>query len=404
MRVSALRPAGGGRGSAMNRGLVRYNQYSMSRTPLLEALRAKTANAGPPVGESDYRGATTATSFSSAQEEFTALLHGCGVYDLGFRARISLKGGDRVRWMNGMITNNVRDLTTEHGVYAFLLNPQGRILGDMVVYNLGETLEMETDLSQLEKTIATFDHYIIMDDVEITNISEGWTALGVAGPNSRAVLKAAGIGVPELQPLQTHAAQCSCDCDCVQCTVVRGEDGPQQSYELWLAPKYVHPTWQALVAAGATPVGSEALEMLRIVAGVPLYGVDIRERDLPQETEQMRALNFNKGCYVGQEIVERIRSRGNVHRKFTGFLIDGAVDVVVGTKIISGEKEVGEVTSAAVLRTSSGGRTFILGYIRREVGVSGREVTIAGATASVAQLPFDAVASGLAGEALVQHR
>ena len=66
-------------------------------------------------------------------------------------------------------------------------------------------------------------------------------------------------------------------------------------------------------------MGSEALEMQRIVAGIPLYGVDIRERDLPQETEQMRALNFNKGCYVGQEIVERIRSRGNVHRKFTGF-------------------------------------------------------------------------------------
>src|ERR1700733_1035838 len=392
MRVSALRPAGGGRGSAMNRGLVRYNQYSMSRTPLLEALRAKTANAGPPVGESDYRGATTATSFSSAQEEFTALLHGCGVYDLGFRARISLKGGDRVRWMNGMITNNVRDLATGHGVYAFLLNPQGRILGDMVVYNLGETLETETDLSQLEKTIATFDHYIIMDDVEVTNISEGWTALGVAGPNSRAVLKAAGIGVPELQPLQTYAAQCTCDCDCVQCTVVRGEDEQQQSYELWLAPKDVYKTWQALVAAGATPVGSEALEMLRIVAGVPLYGVDIRERDLPQETEQMRALNFNKGCYVGQEIVERIRSRGNVHRKFTGFLIDGAVSLEAGTKISSGEKEVGEITSAAVLPTPAGERTVALGYIRREVGVPGREVTIGTVKARVIQLPLESTA------------
>src|SRR5580692_6973622 len=397
MRVSALRPAGGGRGSAMNRGLVRYNQYSMSRTPLLEALRAKTANAGPPVGESDYRGATTGTSFSGVQEEFTALLSGCGVYDLGFRARISLTGGDRVRWMNGMITNNVRDLATEHGVYAFLLNPQGRILGDMVVYNMGETLEVETDLSQLEKTIATFDHYIIMDDVEVTNISEHWTALGVTGPNSRAVLKAAGIDVPELQPLQTHAAQCTCDCDCVECTVVRGEDGQQQSYELWLAPKDVHKTWQALVAAGATPVGSEALEMLRIVAGVPLYGVDIRERDLPQETEQMRALNFNKGCYVGQEIVERIRSRGNVHRKFTKFVVEGAAAIAAGDKIVFGkpgesEKDVGEITSVATLRALSGEQTVALGYIRREVGVTGREVTIRNIKASVVPFPVESVA------------
>ncbi len=141
--------------------------------------------------------------------------------------------------------------------------------------------------------------------------------------------------------------QCNCDCGCVQCTVIRGEDAPQESYEIWLAPQDVYKTWQALLAAGGTPVGSEALEMQRIVGGIPLYGTDIRERDLPQETEQMRALNFNKGCYVGQEIVERIRSRGNVHRKFTGFEAEGAARIPAGDKIVSGEKEVGEITSVA---------------------------------------------------------
>src|SRR5580692_6099684 len=400
----------------MNREAVRYNQYcgvlsgvrpllrSMPRTPLQDALCAQAEIQAHPLPEADYRGALTAARFADPQLEFAALLGGCGVYDLGFRARISLTGGDRVRWLNGMVTNNIRDLASGRGLYAFLLNPQGRILGDMSVYNLGEKLVVETDRSQVEKIVATFDHYIIMDDVEVADVTAEQTALGLSGPKSRAVLNAAGIEVPEMQPLQMISPQCNCDCGCVECTVVRGENAQQESYEIWLAPQDVYKTWQALVAAGATPTGSEALEMQRIVAGIPLYGVDIRERDLPQETEQMRALNFNKGCYVGQEIVERIRSRGNVHRKFTGFLIDGATDVVVGTKIISGEKEVGEVTSAAVLRTSSGGRTFVLGYIRREVGVPGREVTIAGVKATVAHLPFDAVASGLAGEALVQHR
>ncbi len=155
------------------------------------------------------------------------------------------------------------------------------------------------------------------------------------------MLNAAGIEVPELQPLQMITPQCNCDCGCVECTVVRGEDAQRESYEIWLAPQDVYKTWQALLAAGATPVGSEALEMQRIVAGVPLYGVDIRERDLPQETEQMRALNFNKGCYVGQEIVERIRSRGNVHRKFTGFLLEGAAAIAAGAKITSGRKRSG---------------------------------------------------------------
>jgi len=355
------------------------------------------------VRESENRGATTAALFSNVHEEFSALLNGCGVYDLGLRGRISLTGSDRVRWLNGMVTNNIRDLAAGSGVYAFLLNPQGRILGDMTVYNPGEALMVETDRSQVEKIIATFDHYIIMDDVEVTNVSEQETALGLAGPKSRAILNAAGIEVPELKPLQMITPKCDCDCGCVECTVVRGEDAQRQSYEIWLAPKDVYKTWNALLAAGATAVGSEALEMQRIAAGIPLYGVDIRERDLPQETEQMRALNFNKGCYVGQEIVERIRSRGNVHRKFTGFLLEGAAAISTGEKIVSGEKEVGEVTSVAVLRTPSGERTLALGYIRREVGVPGHEVTISALKATVIQLPLGSATLRQTEDSLLHH-
>ncbi len=365
----------------------------MFSTPLREALRATGANQSAAVRSGEYRGAETATGFSDPQGEFEALRNSCGLYDLGFRGRISVTGGDRARWANGMVTNNIRDLAAGRGVYAFLLNPQGRILGDMVVYNEGEALTVETDRSQIEKIIATFDHFIIMDDVEVKDISESWTALGLAGPKSRAILNAAGIEVPELDPLQTHIARCSCDCGCVHCTVVRGEDASQESYEVWLAPKDVYATWQALIAGGATPVGSEALEMQRIVSGVPLYGVDIRERDLPQETEQMRALNFNKGCYVGQEIVERIRSRGNVHRKFAGFQIDGVAEIAAGDKVSWGDKEVGEITSVAILRRPSAERTVALGYIRREVGVPGREVKIGEDKATVAQLPLENIAS-----------
>jgi folate-binding protein YgfZ len=359
----------------------------MSHTPLQDAIRTQSGNEAPLLA--DYRGATTAARFGDPQQESAALIKGCGIYDLGLRARISLTGGDRTRWLNGMVTNNIRDLATGHGVYSFLLNPQGRILADMYAYNQGEALIVETDRSQVEKIVATFDHYIIMDDVEVTNVSERQTALGLEGPRARAVLNIAGIEVPNLKPLQMITPQCNCDCSCVECTVIRG-DGPQESYEIWLAPKDVYKTWQALIAAGATPVGSEALEMQRIAAGIPLYGVDIRERDLPQETEQTQALNFNKGCYVGQEIVERIRSRGNVHRKFTGFVVEGAAAIAPGTKIVADEKEVGEITSAATLPTF-GNRTVALGYIRREVGLPGRGVIIGSYKAVVAQLPLDNV-------------
>jgi len=378
----------------------------MVNTPLQDAISAQGAGGARPAQLNEYRGAATATRFADPREEFSALLNGCGIYDLGFRARVSLTGDDRVRWLNGMVTNNVRDLAVGQGVYAFLLNAQGRILADMYVYNRGETLVVETDRSQVEKIIATFDHFIIMDDVEVANISEKETALGLAGPRSREVLKAAGIAVPEMQPLQVATPQCGCDCKCVECTVIRGENASQESYEIWLQPQDIYQTWQALIAAGATPVGSEALEMHRIAAGIPLYGVDIRERDLPQETEQMRALNFNKGCYVGQEIVERIRSRGNVHRTFAGFLMEGAAEIPAGTKITSGDKdkddkEVGEVTSVAIFGTGPEQRTVALGYIRREAGAPGREVMIGNAQASVTQLPVDSGALRHADDAVL---
>ncbi len=333
-----------------------------------------------------------AARFSDRQAEFAALRNGCAVYDLGFRGRLSLTGSDRVRWMNGMVTNNIRDLAVAHGVYAFLLNPQGRILGDMFVFSEGEKLLVETDGSQVEKIMATFDHYIIMDDVVVTNISDQRTALGVAGPESRTLLNAARMQVPEPQLLQAVTVKCDCDCGCVECTIVRGEDAAYESYDIWLDPKDVYNAWRSLIAAGATRVGCEALEMQRIVNGIPLYGVDIRERDLPQETEQMRALSFNKGCYVGQEIVERIRSRGSVHRKFTAFLVEGEAAIASGTKIIAGEKEVGEITSSALVPTSFGEPIVALGYIRRELGVPGREVVIGNAKARVVQLPIQGIA------------
>ena len=142
---------------------------------------------------------------------------------------------------------------------------------------------------------------------------------------------------------------------------------------------------EALAVAGAAPVGAEALEMWRITAGIPRYGVDIRERDLPQETGQEHALSFTKGCYIGQEIVERIRSRGGVHRGFTGFRFDGQAPPV-GAKIEREGREVGEITSVAVLPS---GQAVGLGYLRREAGGPGTAIEVGGVQATVTELPFN---------------
>ena len=319
----------------------------------------------------------------SLRSEFDALRLVCGFYDLSSRVKIALTGGDRVRWLNGMVTNNVRDLGVGRGVYAFLLNPQGHILGDLYAYNRGDFLMIDTDRSQSEKLLATFDHYIIMDDVEVANVSNKLTAIGILGPKALEVLHAAGFEISTIEPLQFVDVTWHD----IAVTVVRGDNASIESYELWLSPDQVPSLQAALTKAGAMPAGAGALESLRIASGIPRYGQDIRERDLPQETEQQRALHFSKGCYIGQEIVERIRSRGNVHRKFIGFEVEGALPTV-GTKIQADGRGIGEITSVASLPLGSGERSVALGYIRRELAAPGKQFQTGSTRLSVAALPF----------------
>jgi folate-binding protein YgfZ len=341
-----------------------------------------------PVLRPEHSPTAAIADYGDVRAEFAALVSGCGLYDLSGRAKINLTGSDQIRWLNGMVTNNIRDLAVNHGVYAFLLNPQGRILGDLYAYNRGGSLLLDTDQSQLEKLLAIFDKYIIMDDVEVANISSQLTAIGIAGPNGKEVLKAVGIELPPLNPLQFT----DITWQNVELTAVRGDNPTVESYEFWLDPENVTSVWESLVKAGSRPAGANAVELLRIASGIPRYGHDIRERDLPPETGQDRALHFSKGCYVGQEIVERIRSRGAVHRQFAGFEIQASEETrplpPLGTKVQVDGKDVGEITSAASLPTANGERPVALGYIRREVGAIGKQVYAAGTEFTVAKLPF----------------
>ena len=324
-----------------------------------------------------------ANSSGDARQEFRTLVSACGIYRLD-RAQIALTGSDRVRWLNGMVTNNVRDLATGHGVYAFLLNPQGKIQAEIYAFNRGESLVVETGRAQLETVLQIFDRYIIMDDVEVENLTGKFTVIGLAGPRSREVLAAGGLS-QELEPSQfSHVKWNGSDA-----TLVRGDNPYVENYEVWVPTEDSETASQALASAGAQEVHEDALEMFRIGCGIPKFGQDIRERDLPQETAQERALNFTKGCYIGQEIVERIRSRGAVHRTFVGFEIEGKVSP--GTRIQNEGKDVGEMTSVATVNADGGERVIALGYIRKEFTVPGKVLTAGDANVRVAGLPFGGI-------------
>ena len=343
-------------------------------------LQDKLAASGAVFGS--YRGAETPVSFGDPAAEFRALLEGCGLYDMSWQAKLVLTGEDRVRWLNGMVTNNVRDLVVSHSVYCFVLTAQGRIVADLVAYNRGDYLLVTSERTQAAAITEMFDRYIIMDDVEVADVSDKLSAVGVAGPRAARVLQQSGIDVTPFEPGQVADLVWRG----IGISVARSTHPNWQGYEIWFAAEHTLTVWDDLTSTGATAVGSDALEWYRIARGVPRYGLDISQRDLPQETEQKHALSFTKGCYIGQEIVERIRARAILHRTFTGFLVEG--EPQVHTKIKDGERNIGETTSAARLPFPDGERTVALGYLRRESAAPGTRVQIGEQQATVQSIPF----------------
>lgn len=327
-----------------------------------------------------YLGVETYLRFAGPAEELNALRSGCGVFDLNWRALIHVTGKDRVRWLHNMVTNNVRDLEPNRGNYNFVLNAQGRILADMYVFNRGESLLIETDRSQVESLLSTIKRFIIMDKVELSDTGDALTAIGVAGPNAAQTLAAAGIDLSGIQPLELRDAVI----DERRVQVVSGPEQKPAWLEIWCDPHQASAMARRLTDAGAQPVGAEALEVWRVLHGIPQYGKDIRDRDLPQETGQTQALSFNKGCYIGQEIVERIRSRGQVHRKFVGFEFEGEAPAI--GKFDSEGRTFAELTSVASIPGTSS--TLGLGYIRVDAVPAGGMIDLNGCKARVVDLPF----------------
>jgi folate-binding protein YgfZ len=316
------------------------------------------------------------------RDQLQTLVSGCGIYRLD-QAQIALTGSHRVRWLNGMVTNNVRDLKPGRGVYAFVLNPQGHIQADLYAFQQSERLVVETERAQVDKVAAVFNRYIIMDDVKVENLAGKLATIGITGGKSRAALQSISW-TKELDGLEFGDS----NWNGAQITVVRGDNPLIENYEIWLPAELADEMWKTLLGSKARAVGPEALETLRIICGFPKFGQDIRDRDLPQETGQDRALNFTKGCFIGQEIVERIRSRGSVHRTFTGFQLDGPRPSVP-SKIQSEGKEIGEVTSIASLPADRGEQSIALGYVRKEY--LGKELTAGEAKLRVAPLPFSEI-------------
>ena len=333
-------------------------------------LASQLASGVNPPDLVEFHSVLTPQEFDASAEEIAALIHGAAAHDLGWMRRVSVRGKDRFRWLTGMVSNGVKDLPENGGAWNFVLNAQGRIQGDLTVWREGDQLELEIAADQYEKLIAHLDHFIIMDDVELVGLDPAAeTAVGLTGKQARDVLARMGLPVPVEQMTWLRV-----EWNGIDLRIRHGYGVLADHFELWTPQAGLTVLWRALSAAGAKPVGVAALEAFRVAEGIPVYGIDIVERDLPQETSQMRALHFNKGCYLGQEIVERIRSRGNVHRHLRQVELDGPL-ATSGTEIFLEGASAGQVTSSAELSLGGKNRRFALAMVRAEAEAKKQPLT-----------------------------
>jgi folate-binding protein YgfZ len=361
------------------------------------ALSAMLESAGTPRSLVAYRGALTPQQFDAPPAEIAALAYGTAIHDLGWLRRAEVRGADRFRWLSGMVTNTVNDLFPNSGAWNLVLNAQGRIQGDLTVWRDGEEqspqrrtpdpdasrksdpmlgtpfagesgLELEIEAGQFEKLMAHLNQFIIMDDVELVPRGEesacgagAETAIGVTGPQTAEVLERLGL------PFFANTMKSGrVEWNGLDLTMERGYGARAPHFIFWVPCAGLAKFWSCIRTAGAMPVGCASIEAFRIAEGIPAYGIDIVERDLPQETAQLRALNFNKGCYLGQEIVERIRSRGSVHRHLRHLELDGpAPEPGTELKLADGS-QAGHITSSAELPLEKGRRAFALAMVKAE--------------------------------------
>ncbi len=317
----------------------------------------------------------------SVETELEAIRTGAAIFPLTDRAFLRITGSDATRWLNGMVTNSIQSLQPGEGNYNFLLNAQGRIQGDCTIYREpgeGEaTFLLETDKSQIETIQTLLDKFIIMDDVELTPALEDMKGLLIIGPDSSRILKNIEVVRPEALKIKRIESSRG------PVILMTPQAVPNPLLLVFGNSKTIEDIEIFFSLSGARTISWMALEAHRILTATPKYDVDIRNtethKDLPQETAQTHALHFNKGCYLGQEIVERIRSRGQVHRTFTAFTLTGelpSLPAPLEAAIAGQTRPAGELTSAMRI----GDTIHALGYLRREFAT--HPLTYPGGTAT----------------------
>src|SRR5277367_2688491 len=354
------------------------SELLLMETPLLLEHQAAGATLA------SYHGCTLPDTFTTFADEYRAAREAVAIFDTNWHTIVELSGPDRVRYLNAIVSNDVKTLGEGRGTLALLLNPQGHILAELEIYALRDRLLVLSHASVRERTVATLDKFIIMDDVTLSDVSEQFGSFAVEGPRAGIVI--AGACGLALEGFSEHAVA-EVQIDGVACHLIRHAHFGLPGAEIIAPREHLGVLWKnlrasVLVQHGAA-IGMRALNSLRLEAGIPWFPDDFNDTVIPHEAAlEATHISFTKGCYTGQEIVERVRSRGQVNRRRVQLTFSSVEPPAPltrlyahGTETQSAENKAAETAPAEARKvgivTSSGfspaaNAAIGMGYVRRE--------------------------------------
>lgn len=326
----------------------------------------------------ERNGVELVENYGDIDAEYRAVRDTAGIFDLSFRSRICLLGADRQKFLNGQVTNNIKDLKPGEGCYAALITAKGKMQSDLRVFCLEEELLLDFEPGLTQTITDRLEKYIIADDVQLVDVAPHYGLISLQGPKSAELASALDLGTapPERPFGQVKVAHDTLGDLYIANDPRLGTAG----IDLFVPTAAVEAALKLLLrhvsSMGLRLCGFDAFEMARIEQGVPRFTVDMDETNLPPEAGLDRTgISYTKGCYIGQEVIARIRTYGQVAKKLCRVEISGSTEIPVkGTKLYLNGKEVGYMTSAAQFPLLG---VRGLGYVRREANTPGTELSLA---------------------------
>ena len=327
-------------------------------------------------------------------EYATVRERGAGLLDLSTRGRLLVTGSEAVSFLNGLITNDMKTLAENHWMPAVFPNVQGRLIASVRVVrtrddSAGQTAQpvflIDTEPATHNRVFQSIQKFTLAGDFHVKDLTEETVLLSLQGETAREKL-ATVLGEPAADIELGSATESVWQNEPI--TVLRATHTAAEGFDLLVSNVHGAQLWQALIATGARPVGYDAFEILRVEAGIPRYPQDMDDTTVVTETNLDDAVSYTKGCYVGQEIIARIKYRGHVAKKLRGLVFEHPAKIEAGMAIKSTDgKEIGHVTSSVY--SPHLGRRLALGYVKYDYIAAGTHVkTSEGASAEVVDLPF----------------